>query len=338
VNLHHRCSTCSTTLQKRASFWENLFRPNFGLANTFVDPRRAMVGHRIRTGIALLILSHGLVGCADQGSPTAPSAPAPSSVQQPTPQPTGAHPGITAIAPQVGSTRGGAWATITGTDFQRGATVRLGDSAVTAWVPDSATITIWTTAHTAGRVDVIVTNPGGLQATLTGGYAYEPPVSFDFNGDWRAYAGPEYETDMRFTIRNNVLVSASCGMSAPLTFEPPPSVLSGEFSFLGDDGLAITGLLVSPVNAVGTINVPGCPTTKWWADKSSDAVARTRVADARVSLREIDDDDVRILPDTIEHDRFPVRHDVERPYSAAIAKMGELTCGLRRQIEQPEVR
>ena len=140
-------------------------------------------------------------------------------------------------------------------------------------MPDSATITIWTTAHAAGTVDVIVTNPGGLQATLTGGYAYEPPESFDFNGDWRAYAGSEYETDMRFTVRNNVLVSASCGTSARLTFAPAPSVRNGEFSFLGDDGLAISGTLVSPVNAGGTINVPGCPAARWWADKSGDAAA-----------------------------------------------------------------
>ena len=41
--------------------------------------------NRIRTGIALLMLSHGLVGCGDQGSPTAPSAPPPPAVQQPEP-------------------------------------------------------------------------------------------------------------------------------------------------------------------------------------------------------------------------------------------------------------
>ena len=236
--------------------------------------------NRIRTGITLLMLSHGLVGCADQGSPTAPSAPPPPSVQQPspqpspqpTPQPTGVQPRITAIAPQVGSTRGGAWATITGVDFQHGAKVRLGDSTVSSWTYDSTTIAIWeTAAHAAVAIDVIVTNPGGLEARLSGGYTYESPESFDFNGDWVAHAGPEYETDMRFTIRNNVVVSVSCGTSAPLTFAPAPSVRNGEFSFLGDDGLAISGTLVSPVNAVGTINVPACPAARWWADKSGEA-------------------------------------------------------------------
>ncbi|MBA2305320.1 MAG: IPT/TIG domain-containing protein [Acidobacteria bacterium] len=215
------------------------------------------------------MVSVGLVGCERRGLPTAPLAP--PSVQQPSPQPTAIQPSVATLTPRVGSTRGGAWATITGADFQPGASVRLGDSAVTARVQDSATIRISTTAHAPGTVDVIVTNPGGLEARLTGGYAYEPPESFDFNGDWIAHAGPEFETDMRFTIRNNVLVSVSCATSAPLTFAPAPSVRNGEFSFLADDGLAISGTLVSPVNAVGTINVPGCPTSSWWADKSGQA-------------------------------------------------------------------
>ena len=75
---------------------------------------------------------------------------------------------------------------------------------------------------------------------------------------------------MRFTIRNDTLVSVSCGGSAALTFSPPPPVHDGDFSFAGDDGLAISGSIVSPVNAVGTINVPDvalCRAARWWADK-----------------------------------------------------------------------
>jgi hypothetical protein len=224
--------------------------------------------NRIQIGIALLVLSNGLVGCGDQGSPTAPSAPSPPVVQQPSPQPTGIQPRITAIAPQIGSTRGGAWATITGVDFQPGAKVRLGATTVFSSTRDSTTILVsGTAAHAAGTIDVIVTNPGGLEARLSGGYTYEPPASFDFNGDWVAHAGPEYETDMRFSIRNDMLISVSCGTSAPLTFALTSSVRNGEFSFLGDDGLTLSGTLVSPLTAVGTINVPGCPAGRWWADK-----------------------------------------------------------------------
>ena len=229
--------------------------------------------NRTRAGSIFLMASLGLGGCGDHDSPSAPSGLRPPSVQQPSPQPPGIQPTVTSMAPHSGSTRGGAWATITGADFQPGASVRLGDSAVTAWVQDSATIRISTTAHAAGTVDVIVTNPGGLEARLTGGYAFEPPDSFDFNGDWVAHAGPEFETDMRFTMRDNVLVSVSCDTSGPLTFAPAPTVRNGEFSFLGDDGLAISGTLVSPVNAVGTINVPGCPAARWWADKSGEAAS-----------------------------------------------------------------
>jgi IPT/TIG domain len=226
----------------------------------------------LQIGIALLVLSLGLVGCGDERSPAALSAPSPPTVPQPSPQPTGIQPTITAIAPQVGSTRGGAWATITGVDFQLGAKVRLGDTTFSCFTHDSTTIACsGTTAHAAGTVDVIVTNPGGLEARISGGYTYEPPESFDFNGDWVAHAGPEYETNMRFTIRNDVLISLSCGTSAPLTFASPLSVRGGEFSFVGDDGVTIGARLVSPVNAVGTINLPACPTARWWAEKSGAA-------------------------------------------------------------------
>ena len=86
--------------------------------------------NRTRTGIALLILSHGLVGCGEHGSPSAPSAPQHRRFNNQVLNPTGIQPTVTAVAPHEGSTRGGAWATITGADFQPGATVRLGDSAV----------------------------------------------------------------------------------------------------------------------------------------------------------------------------------------------------------------
>lgn len=91
--------------------------------------------------------------------------------------------------------------------------------------------------------------------------------SFDFNGIWTAFAGSEYETEMRFTIKNNMLTSVSCGTSGTVTFSPPPSVSNGEFSFLGHDGLGISGRIVSAVSAVGTINIAPCSATRWWGTK-----------------------------------------------------------------------
>lgn len=236
--------------------------------------------NRTRTGIALVMLLHGLVGCGTAGSPTAPSAPPPPSGG---PQRNPIQPNAVSVVPQEGSTRGDAWATITGADFQPGATVRLDDVAVSAYVLDSATILFSTKAHPAGKVDVVVTNPGGLFTRLTEAYTFAPPESFDFNGEWVAHAGAEYETDMRFTIRNDVLVSVFCGGSAALTFSPPPTVHDGAFSLVGDEGLAISGSIVSPVNAIGTINVPDVPACRradWWAEKSGEA-AGSRVAYAR---------------------------------------------------------
>ena len=64
-------------------------------------------------------------------------------------------------------------------DFQPGASVRLGDTAVSSWVRDSTTISIsGTAAHAAGTVDVIVTNPGGPEARLT----VRRPISVEVEG------------------------------------------------------------------------------------------------------------------------------------------------------------
>lgn len=224
---------------------------------------------RTQTGIVLSLVALGVIGCDNARSPSAPSPPSPA-VQQPTPQPAGIQPSIKAIAPRVGSTRGGAWPRITGANFQSGATVRLGGMALTATVLDAETIAILTPAHAAGTVDVIVTNPGGMEDRLAGGYAYASPETFDFNGDWVAHVGPDYEMDMRFTIQNNVLVSLSCNMSSPLTLASALTVSNGEFAFQGDGGLTMSGTLVSPMSATGTINVsdvPACRAARWWADR-----------------------------------------------------------------------
>ena len=232
--------------------------------------------NRIRAAIILSMVCLGPVGCGDHESLSAPSAVSPPSVQQPITQPTGVQPFITTLAPRVGSTRGGAWVTIIGINFEPGAKVKFGDSEVTAFVHDSATIATFPNAHAAGTVDVVVANPGGLEHRLTGGYSFAPPESFDFNGNWVAHAGPDYEMPMQFTIRDNVLVSVSCDGSLPVTFTSPPSVGNGEFSFVGD-GLAISGTMVSPVNAVGTINLPECPLARWWADKSVGSAGSQRL-------------------------------------------------------------
>jgi hypothetical protein len=63
---------------------------------------------------------------------------------------------------------------------------------------------------------------------------------------------------MRFTPRNDTIVSVSCGGSAALTFLLRQQLATATSLFIGDDGSAISGTLVSPVNAEGTINIPRC--------------------------------------------------------------------------------
>jgi hypothetical protein len=216
---------------------------------------------RLLVRTSLLALLGITLGCGES-SPTGPS-------QQTIP---GIPPAfITFVSPNTGSTVGGTRVTISGSGFQSGATVTLDGAATNVSVVSSTAITATTPAHAPGTVDVVVTIPGGQSGRLTGGYTYASPQSFDFNGNWEGVAGAEYDTEMRFSIHNNMLISVSCGTSATLTFSPPPSVSNGEFSFLGNDGVGISGRIVSAVSAVGTINIAPCTSTIWAATRSQGA-------------------------------------------------------------------
>ena len=221
-------------------------------------------GTHTTMAFALLAL---VAACSDGRSPTPPTSLQPPT--SPTPPVTGVQPVVTGISPSIGSDRGGGWGAITGIDFMAGAILTLGGSGIRTTLQDSTTIRFsGIPAHATGRVDVVVTNPGGLSGTLSRGYTFASPASFDFSGDWVAHAGPEYEIDMRFTIKRNQLVSLSCG-GVPVALSAPAEVLGPEFSVGANAGVTMTGTLVSPVNAVGTIDVPAC-SSRWWADKAQD--------------------------------------------------------------------
>jgi len=69
--------------------------------------------------------------------------------------------------------------TLTGTNFQSGATVTVGGtSATSVSVVSSTSITFVTPAKTAGDYDVIVTNANGLSARLTSGISYNGTPAF----------------------------------------------------------------------------------------------------------------------------------------------------------------
>jgi hypothetical protein len=162
----------------------------------------------------------------------------------------------------------GSWGTIRGAQFEQGATLKFANETVFAQVVDSAEIRFTASTHAVGTVDVTVTNPGGFSATLRGGYTYMLPDAFDFNGDWIAHAGPEFEIDMRFTIQNDVLVSIACGTNASHTMAVPLDIRNGSFPPAGVDGFSLSGTIVSAQTSLGQVNAPGCGNGRWWADKA----------------------------------------------------------------------
>ena len=90
--------------------------------------------------------------------------------------PPGTPPGVTSVSPSAGTTSGGTSVTITGTNFAAGATVKFGGAAATAVnVLSGTSINATTPAHSAGAVDVVVTNSNNLSGTLANGYTYNAP-------------------------------------------------------------------------------------------------------------------------------------------------------------------
>jgi hypothetical protein len=83
-------------------------------------------------------------------------------------------PTVSAVSPNVGLTTGGTAVTVTGSNYVSGAKVKFGGKLATnVVVVNSTTITAKTPAHSAGTVNVVVTNPNGQSGTLTGGFTYK---------------------------------------------------------------------------------------------------------------------------------------------------------------------
>ena len=81
--------------------------------------------------------------------------------------------GTGAISPDGGSTNGGTFVTITGSDFAAGAVVRIGGvPAYKVQVVNSTTIQAILPAGSAGNPSVNVFNPSGANGAVPGGYAY----------------------------------------------------------------------------------------------------------------------------------------------------------------------
>jgi IPT/TIG domain len=126
-------------------------------------------------GVLLLAFAIGFAAC-DGRSPAGPAPLAPAAPSAPS---------VTAILPSSGSTVRPTPITINGTGFLAGATVTVDAMAVSVTVVNSTMITAIALAHAAGPVDVVVTNPGGSDARLTGAftYAFEEPVTVTPSAD-----------------------------------------------------------------------------------------------------------------------------------------------------------
>lgn len=174
-------------------------------------------------------------------------------------------PSITEVSPGVGSTGGGTRVTVTGSGFQEGAKVNVGGIETPVYVADIRTLIFTAPARPASKVAILVTNADGQLTSAP--YEYAPPETFDFNGEWDGFAGPEFDYLMSFAIKDNLLVRASCGTPDSHTFSPQPAVIKGEFSTAQDGNSRMAGRIVAASQAVGTIAVGPCNSLRWQARK-----------------------------------------------------------------------
>jgi hypothetical protein len=206
---------------------------------------------------ASLLTVCGVAACGR--GPTAPSQPeqrtgptVPSPPELGNPAPT-----ILSVTPSIGSTGGGAHIKITGAGLLPGTRVALGAMNVAAWFDKfSGGIFVTTPSHAPGSVDVVVTNLDGQNAVAIGAYTFAAPESFDVNGNWRgvSFAG-DYDEPFEFTVVNGAVVSITYSTSGLVRLSPPAPIIHGEFLFRGEDGVAISGRILSPNEAMGVVNV-----------------------------------------------------------------------------------
>lgn len=81
---------------------------------------------------------------------------------------------VTAAVPNTGPTESAAEVKIYGRGFEAGATVAFGGVIANTVVVSATAITTMAPPRPEGAVDVVVTNPGGMSARLSGGYRYVP--------------------------------------------------------------------------------------------------------------------------------------------------------------------
>ena len=99
-------------------------------------------------------------------------------------------------------------------------------------------------------------------------YTFAPPESFNVNGDWKgpAFSG-DYDEPLTFTVVNGAVVSVSCGTSGVVALKLPTPIAHGEFSFRDEAGVAMSGTILAPHEAQGSVNVGPCANRGWHATR-----------------------------------------------------------------------
>jgi hypothetical protein len=207
--------------------------------------KRPRATHWGRLFASSLLTVWGVAGCGR--GPTAPTQP---ELRNPAPT-------ILSVTPSIGSSGGGASIKIMGAGLLPGITVAFGATNVAAWFDTySGGVFVTTPSHAPGSVDVVVTNVDGQSGVAIGAYTFAAPESFDVNGNWRGVSvAGDFDEPFKFTVVNGAVVSITCATSGLVKLSPPAPIIHGEFSFGGEDGIAISGRILAPNEAKGVVNV-----------------------------------------------------------------------------------
>jgi hypothetical protein len=213
--------------------------------------------------IAGVLITCFMAGCAGTNiaGPSAPSA-GPTPIPSSTPIPT-----IVSISPNTGSIYGGGIVTLVG-DIDRRATATLGGAAVSlGWSPtDDTRFSFVSPPHTAGPVDIVVTNPGGGSQTRVGAYTYVEPGSYRFDGEWAGYTVDGSDTWIEFTVRDRLLTSVRCvdPSDRRLAIDLSQPFIDGKVDVVTDAG-RFSAWAVSPTETAGTMDMKPCSGVLRWA-------------------------------------------------------------------------
>ena len=122
----------------------------------------------------MIMLAVTVVGCGDDDPPDDVTGPAPGP---PTLQ-------IRQVSPNSGNAALSTTIFITGAGFQTGTTLTIGGIPVPLSVTDPLNARAAAPPHAPGAVDLVMTNPNGERAQLTGGFRYvELPIRVEISGN-----------------------------------------------------------------------------------------------------------------------------------------------------------